>query len=184
MRVISGSARGLKLKSPKNMDVRPTTDRVKESVFNIISDKVMDSFVLDLFSGTGSLGIEALSRGSERATFVDASKSSMEIIKENIQKARVNDKSELILSDSISAVNKLGVRRDKFDIIFMDPPYLKNFIEKTLIEISKREILEEDGIIIVEHDIKDEVKDNIEKLQKYREKKYGNTMISFFAWED
>jgi 16S rRNA G966 N2-methylase RsmD len=88
------------------------------------------------------------------------------------------------LSDSISAVNKLGVRRDKFDIIFMDPPYLKNFIEKTLIEISKREILEEDGIIIVEHDIKDEVKDKIEKLEKYREKKYGNTMVSFFAWED
>ncbi|SHJ58635.1 16S rRNA (guanine(966)-N(2))-methyltransferase RsmD [Tepidibacter formicigenes] len=184
MRVISGSARGLKLKSPKGMDVRPTTDRVKESVFNIINNRLIDSFVLDIFSGTGSLGIEALSRGAQKCTFIDSSKESIKVIKENIEKARVNDKSEVILSDAISAINKLGVRRDKFDIIFMDPPYLKNLIEPVLEEISKKNILEEDGIIIVEHDTKDELLEEINNLYKYREKKYGNTTISFFALEE
>lgn len=184
MRVISGSARGLKLKSPKGMDVRPTTDRVKESLFNIINNYILESFVLDLFSGTGSLGIETLSRGAERCTFVDSSKDSIEIIKENLKNTRFIDKGEVIFSDVINAINKFSVRRDKFDIVFMDPPYLKNLIIPTLKEISKRGILEEDGIIIVEHDIKDVIPDNVDKLYKYREKKYGNTILSFFAWEE
>lgn len=184
MRVISGSARGLKLKSPKGMDVRPTTDRVKESLFNIISNHILDSFILDLFSGTGSLGIEALSRGAQRCTFVDSSRDSIEIIKDNLKNTKFIDKSEVIFSDTISAINKLGVKRDKFDIIFMDPPYLKNLIVPVLKEIIKRELLEEDGIIIIEHDTKDIIPDNVDNLNKYREKKYGNTTLSFFAWEE
>ncbi len=184
MRVISGSARGLKLKSPKGMDVRPTTDRVKESLFNIINMSIAESFVLDLFSGTGSLGIEALSRGAENCIFVDASKESIGVIRNNIKSAKLEDKSEVLFLDVISAINKLGVRRDKFDIIFMDPPYLKNLINPTLEEISKRALLEEDGMIIVEHDTKDILLDHIGKLTKFREKKYGNTTLSFFTWEE
>ncbi|SHH09454.1 16S rRNA (guanine(966)-N(2))-methyltransferase RsmD [Tepidibacter thalassicus] len=184
MRVISGSARGLKLKSPKGMDVRPTTDRVKESVFNIINNRLMDSFVLDVFSGTGSLGIEALSRGAQKCIFVDLSKESIKIIKENVQKARFDEKSEIILSDAINAINKLAARKNKFDIIFMDPPYLKNLIEPVLEEISKKNILENNGIIIVEHDTKDKLSEKINNIYMYREKKYGNTTISFFALEE
>lgn len=184
MRVISGSARGLKLKSPKGMDVRPTTDRVKESLFNIINNYIQDSFILDLFSGTGSLGIEALSRGAQRCTFVDSSKDSIEIIKDNLKSTKFIDKSEVIFSDAISAINKLGVKRDKFDIIFMDPPYLKNLVVPVLKEIIKRELLEEDGIIIIEHDTTDIIPENIDNLNKYREKNYGNTTLSFFTWEE
>ena len=105
MRVISGKVRGLKLNTPKNDDVRPTTDRVKESVFNIINGYVMDSNVLDLFAGTGSLGIECLSRGANKCVFVDASKTSIEIVKSNIKKARVEADSEVMNVDCKSAID-------------------------------------------------------------------------------
>ncbi|KXZ39614.1 16S rRNA (guanine(966)-N(2))-methyltransferase RsmD [Alkalithermobacter thermoalcaliphilus JW-YL-7 = DSM 7308] len=184
MRIISGTLRGLRLKSPKSMNIRPTSDRVKESVFNIINSNIADSFVLDLFSGTGSLGIECLSRGAYSCTFVDNSKESISILKENLNKARMLQKSDIIFSDVISALNKLAVKRDRFDIIFMDPPYLKKLIIPALETISKSEILEEDGIIIVEHDSKDVIPDKVGNLTKYREKQYSSTKISFFKWSE
>ena len=184
MRVISGSARGLKLKTPKNEDIRPTTDRVKESLFNIISNYIIDSNILDLFSGTGSLGIEALSRGAMKCVFVDISKDSMSIIKDNIEKARLNDKSETMITDYVGAINKLSSRNEKFDVIFMDPPYYKNIFIPALEKINSAKILKEDGIIVVEHDSKDKLPDNIGNIIKDRDKKYGNTTLSFYIWED
>ncbi|GAA3651712.1 16S rRNA (guanine(966)-N(2))-methyltransferase RsmD [Asaccharospora irregularis] len=184
MRVISGKVRGLKLNTPKNEDVRPTTDRVKESLFNIISSYVMESNVLDLFAGTGSLGIECLSRGANKCVFVDNSKESIEIVKSNIKKARFEESSIIINSDFKDATNKLYVQKNKFDIIFMDPPYYKNMFIEAIDRINGLELLAEEGILVIEHDIKDEFPEKIGKLEKSRHKKYGNTALTFYKMEE
>ena len=184
MRVISGKVRGLKLDTPKNDDVRPTTDRVKESLFNIINPYVIDSNVLDLFAGTGSLGIECLSRGALSATFVDVSKDSINIVKSNVKKARVENESTILNSDFKTAIDRLNVQNKKFDIIFMDPPYYKNMFIDALSNIDNSDLLSEDGIIVVEHDTKDKFIDKIGRLEKSKEKKYGNTTLTFYKLEE
>ncbi len=184
MRVISGKARGLKLNSPKNDDTRPTTDRVKESLFNMINSYMMDSDILDLFAGTGSLGIECLSRGSRECVFVDSSKDSIAVIKSNIKKARVESESIVLNTDFKSAMSSLGLKNKKFDVIFMDPPYYKNMFEDALKGVDDKSLLKEDGVIIVEHDTKDKFPDNIGKLYKSRDKKYGNTTVTFYKMEE
>ena len=184
MRVISGKVRGLKLDTPKNDDVRPTTDRVKESLFNIINPYVIDSNVLDLFAGTGSLGIECLSRGALSATFVDVSKDSINIVKSNVKKARVENESTILNLDFKTAIDRLNVQNKKFDIIFMDPPYYKNMFIDALSNIDKSDLLSEDGIIVVEHDTKDKFIDKIGRLEKSKEKKYGNTTLTFYKLEE
>ncbi len=182
MRVISGSARGLKLNAPINDDIRPTTDRVKESMFNIISMHVYDSVVLDLFSGSGALGIESLSRGAKEAYFCDKSSESIKVLKSNIDKTKFSDRSFIIKDDYKSAIKKLSSQKKKFDIIFVDPPYYESLFEDVLSMIEKYKLLSEDGIIIVEHDSKIKI-NNVGNLSNYREKKYGITTLSFYALE-
>ncbi|MGL4797372.1 MAG: 16S rRNA (guanine(966)-N(2))-methyltransferase RsmD [Paraclostridium sp.] len=184
MRVISGKVRGLKLNAPKSDDVRPTTDRVKESLFNIINGYIIDSQILDLFAGTGSLGIECLSRGASKCVFVDASKSSIDIVKSNIKKARVDSESEVMNIDCKSAIDKLKARNEKFDVIFMDPPYYENLFVNSLEKISESKLLKEDGIIVVEHDTKEKLPDCVGELIKQKSKKYGNTTLTFYVVED
>lgn len=184
MRVISGKARGLKLNTPKNEDVRPTTDRVKESLFNIINGYIIDGEILDLFAGTGSLGIECLSRGASKCVFVDLNKSSIDIVKSNINKARVEANSEVMNMDFKSAIEKVKNNSYKFDVIFMDPPYYKDMFIDALKKIEQSNILKEDGIIVVEHDTKHEFPENVGKLCKNRNKKYGNTTLTFYSMED
>lgn len=120
MRVIAGMRRGMKLAEFEGSDVRPTTDRVKENIFNIISPYVPDAKVLDMFSGTGALSIEAVSRGAERAVLCELSDSSAKIVKKNLERADFGDKCTLVLGDSIAYAKKTA---EKFDIIFLDPPY-------------------------------------------------------------
>ncbi|WP_296645186.1 16S rRNA (guanine(966)-N(2))-methyltransferase RsmD [Romboutsia sp. 13368] len=184
MRVISGKVRGLKLDTPKNEDVRPTTDRVKESLFNIINPYIIDSNVLDLFAGTGSLGIECLSRGALSATFVDVSKDSINIVKSNVKKSRFENESTILNIDFKSAIDRLKMQNEKFDIIFMDPPYYKNMFIDALSNIDNSNLLSEDGIIVVEHDTKDKFIDKIGRLEKTKEKKYGNTTLTFYKLEE
>lgn len=184
MRVISGKARGLKLNTPKNEDVRPTTDRVKESLFNIINGYIIDGEILDLFAGTGSLGIECLSRGANKCVFVDVSKTSIDIVKSNIKKARVEDNAEILNIDYKSAIDKVKNKTYKFDIIFMDPPYYENMFIDALKKIDGSDILKDDGIIVVEHDTKQEFPESIGNLIKDRSKKYGNTTLTFYCMED
>lgn len=180
MRVISGKVRGLKLNTPKNEDVRPTTDRVKESLFNMINPYMMESNILDLFAGTGSLGIECLSRGASKCTFVDVSRESIALVKSNIKKARFENESEVLNLDFKDAISKLKIKNNKFDVIFMDPPYYKDMFIDALEKIDNANILEEDGIIIVEHDTKDKFPEEIGSLEKSRDKKYGNTTLTFY----
>lgn len=183
LRVISGKARGLKLDSPKNQDVRPTTDRVKESLFNIINPYIRESNILDLFAGTGSLGIECLSRGAKNCVFVDKSKDSINIIKSNVKKARVENESTILNVDFKDAVKRLSSQNQKFDVIFMDPPYYENMFIECLKIIDELNLLYEDGIIVVEHDTKDLFDESIGNLVKSRDKKYGNTTLTFYKLE-
>ena len=184
MRVISGKLRGLKLNTPKNDDVRPTTDRVKESLFNIINSYIMESDVLDLFAGTGSLGIECLSRGANKCVFVDLSKDSLQVVKSNIKKARLEEDSIVINLGYKEAITKLSLQNNKFDLIFMDPPYYKDMFVDALSKIQESSILKEDGIIVVEHDSKEELPEKINMLEKMKIKKYGNTTITLYQMEE
>lgn len=144
MRVISGTKRGKKLREPDNYDIRPTTDMVKESLFNIIQFDIEGRRVLDLFAGTGQLGIECLSRGAAEVTFVDQSREAVAIVKENLKSCGFE--ARVVQSDSIAFLG----RGEKFDVILIDPPYVTNLVDKALEIINSVDILTEGGIIMCE----------------------------------
>lgn len=181
MRVISGSARGLKLISPNGLNTRPTTDRIKESLFNMIAYDLADVDFLDLFSGTGSIGIEALSRGATHSVFVDNSKDSIDIINLNLEKARFLEKATVYNSEAITAIRRLQNEMKQFDIIFMDPPYDKGIVQQTLNEIVSCNILKKNGFIICEQSIKED-DPYVEKLEIFKEKKYKTTKMVFLQY--
>lgn len=179
MRVISGTAKGFKLKAPAGLETRPTTDRIKESLFNIIASEIYEINFLDLFSGSGSIGIEALSRGAEKAVFVDNSNESINIIKHNLEFTKLNNKSIIIKSDVYSAINRLNRDNIKFDIIFMDPPYKEKLIYNTLKTIYENNILKNEGFIIAEQSSKDEIP-CIDYFDVFKVKEYKTTKMLFF----
>lgn len=183
MRVISGSARGLKLKAPEGMNTRPTLDRIKESLFNIIAADMYDCRFLDLFSGSGAMGIECLSRGGQNAVFVDNNKESIDVIKQNINGAKVSDRAEVMSCDVTSAISKLAQRGKTFDVIFMDPPYDKGLVELSLQAIVKNNILSKDGYIIAEQSTEEEIPE-IASLKVTRVKEYRITRMTFLTYAD
>ncbi len=149
MRVIAGSAKRLQLKTVEGMETRPTTDRIKETLFNMISAYIADSNFLDLFSGSGAIGIEALSRGAASAVFVEQSKKAMECIKDNLRYTKLADKAEVYETDVLNALKRLEGKKT-FDYIFMDPPYNQLHEKRVLEYLSNSTLLSDDGIIIVE----------------------------------
>ncbi len=173
MRVISGSARGRKLIAPDGFDTRPTTDRVKESIFNIISPFLPAGSVLDLFSGSGALGIEALSRGSSKAVFVEKNKSALEVTRKNIELARVSDRAKVISDDALSFLDKTA---DKFDMIFLDPPYNTGLLCESIAKISKNNLLYPGGIIVAESEYMGE-EPTEEHFDIIKRAKYGKTTV-------
>ncbi|MBE5813380.1 MAG: 16S rRNA (guanine(966)-N(2))-methyltransferase RsmD [Clostridiales bacterium] len=175
MRIISGQFRGRKLKTLEGMNTRPTADRVKESLFNILNTKVYDANVLDLFAGSGALGLEALSRGAASCVFVDSSKEAIDIVKENVDLCKVQENSKIINKDYLEVLKNIN---NKFDIIFVDPPYSKG-IEIVVLE-NVKDILTEDGMVIIETDHTDIPPEEINGLIKYDSRKYGRTIISFY----
>lgn len=176
MRIISGSRRGRKLVSFSGDSIRPTTDRVKESVFNLIQEYVAGSKVLDLFGGSGALSLEALSRGAKRAVIVDCDKRSVGVIKENIKITGFLENAEVVFQ---KAEAYLKIAEEKFDIIFLDPPYNKGFVTPLLSLISKRHILSEKGIVVLESDFGDE-HGEAEGLDILKQRKYGRTFITVY----
>lgn len=182
LRVISGTAKGHKLKTLDNQNTRPTADRVKESLFNIISGYIKGAFVLDLYAGTGNLGIEALSRGAEFCVFIDKSTQCDKIIYDNLVHTKLVDFAKIIVDDVIKGLNKALLFKSKFDIIFIDPPYSKDFIPFTLDTIVSNSMLSEGGIIIAERNINDVIPDNISHLSLFREQKYGDTILGFYRF--
>ena len=149
MRVISGTAKRLQLKTVEDMDTRPTTDRIKETLFNMISEYLADSNFLDLFSGSGAIGIEALSRGVAHASFVEQSKKAMACIRENLAYTKLADRADVYETDVIHALSRMEGRKI-FDYIFMDPPYNQLLEKKVLEYLSTSKLLSNDGLIIVE----------------------------------
>ena len=149
MRVIAGTAKRLQLKTVEGMDTRPTTDRIKETLFNMISEYLADSNFLDLFSGSGAIGIEALSRGAAHASFVEQSKKAMACIRDNLAYTKLADRADVYETDVINALSRMEGRKT-FDYIFMDPPYNQLLEKKVLEYLSSSKLLSEDGLIIVE----------------------------------
>lgn len=149
MRVISGKNRGMTLFTPEGMDTRPTTDRIKETLFNVIAFDLPDAYFLDLFSGSGQIGIEALSRGAKEAVFVEKEKNAYSCIEKNLVKARLEDNSIVLKLDVGSALNRLETH-EPFDIVFMDPPYNKLIEKDVLFQLKSKPYVSEDTLIIVE----------------------------------
>ena len=150
MRVITGKARGVQLKTPEGMLTRPTADRVKEALFSIINFDIPGANVLDLFGGTGQLGIEALSRGAKRSVFVDAREEACQLIRENLRRTKLAQDGTVIRSDYMDYVNRC---RETFSIIFLDPPYAETYLENALKRITEIDILQTDGIIVTERPV-------------------------------
>ena len=183
MRVIAGKARRLQLKTPEGFETRPTYDRVKESLFNMINPDLYDCEFLDLFSGSGAIGIEALSRGAKSSVFVDSSKVCSDIIKENLQFTKLLDNAKIVNDDIFNAIKKLGCENYKFDIIFIDPPYQGEFYQPTLEEIKRSDILKCDGFIVAET-AKDYEFPYIEGFEIYKTRKCGPADMIFLKLEE
>lgn len=176
MRVITGLARGRKLFEPEGMDIRPTTDVVKEAIFNIIQFDIEGRKVLDLFAGTGQLGIEALSRGAESAVFVDQSKAAVKLVKENLKKTQLEG-GRVVQGDSISFLGG----REKFDLIFLDPPYQTALLENALDNIVKFDKLSTGGIMVCESPTDKELPELAQPYQKLKTYRYGKVRITVYT---
>jgi 16S rRNA (guanine(966)-N(2))-methyltransferase RsmD len=174
MRIIAGKARGRILKTTKGTKTRPTQDRVKEALFNIITPFVPGAYGIDLFSGTGNLGLEALSRGAEHFVFVEKNSKNIKVIKENIKNCDFIDKAVVYKSD---VYEYLSISKEKYDLILMDPPYGKDLVSKALEIISERGLVKRDGIIVIEHRANESIGVNTE-FRFFKEKIYGDTGIT------
>ncbi len=174
MRVITGSARGRKLREPSNYDIRPTTDKVKEAIFNIIQFDVPGKHVLDLFAGTGQLGIEALSRGAESCVFVDKSPEAIRLVTENLRATGLEARAKVVKSDSIAYLESAR----GFDIVLLDPPYASELLEKALNLIKGFDILRENGIIVCESDVSRVLPELPEDRFRVREYTYGRIKLT------
>ena len=181
MRIISGEYRGRKLESPKTNDVRPTTDKVKEAMFSILMPYIEGARCLDLFSGTGGLGLEALSRGAEFCVFCDRDRAGIALTKENIRKCGAEGKSRVVQGDYMKTLERA---EERFDIILIDPPYDSGIYEKCLSSIEKLDLLSDEGIIITEHEKNVVLPDYLGKLSKIKERKYGQTVLSIYGISD
>lgn len=181
MRVIAGLLKGRRLEKVDTPDIRPTSDMVREALFSILSNEVIDCSFLDLFAGSGGVGIEAYSRGAGEVVFIDSSPESIKVLKRNLIKTNLTEGIEVYNTDYSNAINKLRSRLRKFDIIFIDPPYNKNIPIEAMKKIFENNILYKEGVIIVEHDIKDPIPEVINSFKLHKRKKYGNTQLSFYV---
>lgn len=177
MRVITGKARGIQLKTPEGILTRPTSDRVKEALFSIINFDLPGARVLDLFGGTGQLGIEALSRGAESAVFVDSREEACKLIRENLRRTHLEQQGRIVRSDYLDFLVRC---REHFDIILLDPPYAEMFLENALKQITEIDILGSDGIIVTERPLGKELIGEFEGYARSRDYKYGNTLLTLY----
>lgn len=181
MRVISGLAKGHKLKAPKGNTVRPTEDRIKESLFNILGNIKTDSQVLDAFGGSGSIGIEFLSRGAHKSYFVDNYQDSISAIKDNLNHTKLLDSAEIIKSDIFIALNKFKSKKIKFDYIYLDPPFNREgLVDKVFKSIDELQLLNKNGLIIVEHEKDLALIDKMYGFKRVDNRSYGSKCIDFY----
>ncbi len=189
MRVIAGSAKGRILKSPKGIKIRPTSDKVREAIFDILGARVPGSKVLDLFAGTGALGIEALSRDASRVLFVEKSAGCIKIIAENLKRTNFADKAIIIRADAFKKIRQFYKQVERFDIVLADPSYItpsshKETIpipKKTLQTLSENDILSENGLVVLEHHISFQASEYEGRLRLVSSRRYGKTGVSIFS---
>ena len=180
MRVITGTARGRRLKELKGNDTRPTTDQVKEGMFNILQFDIEGRTVLDLFAGTGQLGIEALSRGAARAVFVEQRNDAVKLIRENVEMCGFADQSRIVTGEALSF---LGTVREKFDIIILDPPYESELLDKTIAHIARYDLLAPHGILVAESAANKTLPALSVPYSIYREYRYGRIKLTVYHRE-
>lgn len=182
MRVVSGTCKGRPLKAVPGMGTRPTTDKVKESIFNIIGPYFDGGMVLDLFAGSGGLGIEALSRGMEKAIFVDRDFKALQTVKSNLDACKFTDLAEVYKIESERALKALIKRELSFSLILLDPPYKKQKLVEILEVIHDAKLLVETGIIVCEHGSDVQLPDSVNNLAKWKQERYGDITISIYRW--
>lgn len=181
MRIIGGMTRGHPLKIAKGRHIRPTSAYLREVLFDVLQSRVGAATFLDLFAGSGAVGMEALSRGARGVTFVDQSAVSIASIADNLARMDVAERAVLIKADAMAAIRRLSSRGQRFSVIFVDPPYQGELLEKTLSTLSRYDLLEDEGVLIAEHFHKREMPLQLSGLTKTREIRHGETKLSFYG---
>jgi len=184
LRIIAGELKGRKLRSVRGTRTRPTTDRIREAIFNILAFQIQGSTVLDLFAGTGAFGIEALSRGAESVVFVDIDNDSISVMQENIKSLSLESLTKIFRWDPTRNLNCLGALRSAFNLIFMDPPYNKNIIEPTLLNLHSSQSMESGARIVVEHSYLEPVQKSRLPFEISDQRRYGKTLVSFLNYKE
>jgi len=182
MRIIAGEFKSRLIKPPKNVNMRITFDKVKEALFDILGDSIIDSSFLDLFAGSGNVGIEALSRGAKEVIFVDNNKKCVETVECNLNSLGLLglDNNQVVFMEAFKAVDKFRQQNRKFDLVFLDPPYYREIAKKSLNYISDCAILGRIAFVVVEHHKKDDLPQNCGKLTLFKSRSYGDIVLSFF----
>ncbi|MGE7823039.1 16S rRNA (guanine(966)-N(2))-methyltransferase RsmD [Paenibacillus sp. NPDC093718] len=183
MRVVSGSAKGRPLKSVPGTSTRPTTDKVKESIFSMIGPYFEGGALLDLFAGTGGLGIEALSRGMDRAVFIDVEPKSISTIKDNLKAARLEDRAEVYRNDAGRALKALEKRGYSFDLVFLDPPYRFKNGDELMLDMAERGLLQDSAVVVLEYESSYNYPEKFGDFCCFRTAKYGETAISIYRYD-
>jgi 16S rRNA (guanine(966)-N(2))-methyltransferase RsmD len=178
LRVIAGKLKGRKIHISSSSDLRATADRVKESIFNILKGEIEDRQVLDLFSGTGNLGIESISRGAKSVILVDYSKQSVNTIKRNLESLDCIDNAEILGMDYKKAISRLARQGKKFDLVFADPPYLKGYVQEIIDCLVKEKILNDNALIVMEHHKKESINADSIGLIQLKQRKFGDTLVT------
>ncbi|AAK79703.1 16S rRNA (guanine(966)-N(2))-methyltransferase RsmD [Clostridium acetobutylicum] len=185
MRIISGKAKGRKILPPKGMETtRPTLDRVKEAMFNIIQNDVPEAVVLDMFSGTGSLGLEAASRGAKVCYLIDKSPITYPILKENVENLRFDEECKTLNMDSYEAVRYLASKGKEFTLIFIDPPYAKEMIPPAIDLICEKKLLTKSGLIVTKIDSDEKIYEGNNEIIMVDHRKYGKTIVCFYRYKE
>lgn len=181
MRVIGGVLKGKKLFTPRGRMLRPTADRVRESIFNILSDRVAGATVCDLYAGTGAFGIEALSRGARSAVFIDHHRSALDLVRGNLDQCGIREQARVIRWDIRRNLHCLKAGPDAFDLVFLDPPYRRDLVAITLHHLLESNSLDPDAWVVAEHAPGEAIALDSPKLQIFDQRRYGKTLVSFFG---
>ncbi|MBS1789004.1 MAG: 16S rRNA (guanine(966)-N(2))-methyltransferase RsmD [Acidobacteria bacterium] len=183
MRVIAGQYKGRRLKTLEGMAVRPTSDRMRETLFNILALRIEDARFVDVCAGSGAVGIEALSRGAAHVTFIEASRKAVSVISDNLRHCGITEDFKLIPRDAIAAMKYFAYEKQQFDIFYFDPPYDSEIYSPVMWQIAQNNLLAEDGIVIVEHRRQLPLAPNYDDLRPYRELVQGESVLTFFRME-